>query len=589
MKRILQYLLFIKTKIGSRNFLLFASVIVGVISGFSAVLLKILVKFLHEKLEFYSQQSAIIFSLYFILPIIGVFLTILYIKIFHKGKMEKGLGQIIYSILKKESYLEKEKTYSSIISSSITVGFGGSAGLEAPIVITGAAIGSNVSDYLEFNVQDRMVLLACGAAAGISAIFNAPIAGVLFAIEVLLFEVSAPVFIPLLISTATATILSGVLYSGQIFYFVSNKWYLNAISYYILLGILTGLISVYMKRSTWYFEELFGKKFSLKKSIIGATLLGILILFFPVLYGEGYLTIDALIKGKSLDAFNNSLFTHYFANPWFVIAFVFMAIFLKVIGTSLTIGSGGNGGIFAPSLFTGAMVGYLLSYIVNTFNLGKQLVSENFIVVGMAGVLSGVVHAPLTAIFLIAEITGGYVLLVPLMIVTAISFFITRYFEPYSIYTKHLAEKGELASDKDIHILNNLNISDFIETDFIILLPTDNKKTIINAFSKSNRSLFPIVDENNKFIGTIHQRRIKDLLVSKENIKNITAIDLVNKNAPFIRIYENMEEVMKTLDLLDYWNIPVIDEDGQYLGFVSKSNILGSYRELLRKTSSVNL
>ncbi len=573
-----------KSHIGHRTFLIMASIVVGIISALAAIALKILVHSLHKIPDFFSIYSGS-HLWYIFLPLTGILLTVAVVKIFFKGKLEKGLGSILFSIARRSSRVNKDKMYSHIITSGITVGLGGSAGLEAPIVITGAAIGSNFAQRFKFGYKERALLLACGAAAGIATVFNSPIAGVIFAIEVLLTDISIPLFIPLLISTASATIVSKLLYKGQLFYLITNDWYMHAIPFYIVLGVICGLLSVYMTRVTLYVEGWFdSKKGVIAKAIGGGLILGLLIFLFPPLFGEGYTTIDSLFKGSYNDLLKNSLFIDFVDHPWILLLITLIIILIKVFATALTLSSGGNGGIFAPSLFTGALTGFGFSSAINLSGISKLHVS-NFIAVGMAGIMSGVIHAPLTAIFLIAEITGGYVLFVPLMIVSAISYFISRFFEPYSIYTKHLAQKGHLfTDDKDSNVLKQIHLDDLIETEFIPLLNTDGFEQVIAAFTKSNRNIFPVIDKENNFIGVIQLDQFKEYLFKPEHYDQLTIENMVQKDVLTINSGENMDDVMIKIEDSNLWNIPVIKES-KYIGFISRSNILSFYRRILKKTS----
>ncbi|NLT51204.1 MAG: chloride channel protein [Ignavibacteria bacterium] len=568
--------------ISNHTFLIIAAIIVGIASSFAAILLKTFVHFLRNVSESFHQYN--IYNVWlFVLPIAGILISTIILKLLYKKKTDKGLGGILYAISHKSSKVEGKKTYSHILTSGITIGLGGSAGLEAPIAITGSAIGSNISDLFMLGQKERTILLACGAASGIASVFNSPIAGVIFAMEVLLTEFSIPSFIPLLISTASATIISKLLYGGQLFYLISNEWYFNAIPFYIFLGILCGLISVYMKRVTLSLEEYFDNRKDNKRILFGLVLTGLLIFIFPPLFGEGYNSIDVLLTGNYYETLDNSLFSNFSYDPWFIIMFAVFIVFLKVVATALTIGSGGNGGIFAPSLFTGAFTGFGLAHLVNTTGINKLNVS-NFIVVGMAGILSGVVHAPLTAIFLIAEITGGYVLFVPLMIVVALSYFITRIFEPHSIYTKKLAETGHLLTgDKDSNVLMFLNVSEVIEKDFIVLRADKYLNQLIEAFSKSNRTVFPVVNEKEDFIGVVFLYNVKDLLFEPDLYDKMLIQDLTEKIVT-IDIDENMESVMNKFEKSNLWNIPVVSGK-KYLGFVSRSNIFTYYRNNLKKSN----
>jgi CIC family chloride channel protein len=575
-----------KSHIGSRTMIVLASILVGIVSALAAIVLKTLVHLMHM-IQGYFIKDPGNHLLYLILPVTGILLTVMVIRIFFKGKLEKGLGSILFSVMRRSGKVEKNKMYSHIITSGITVGFGGSAGLEAPIVITGSAIGSNIATRLGFGDKERVLLLACGAASGIAAVFNCPIAGVIFAMEVLLTDITIPLFIPLLISTATSIIVSKFLYSGQLFYLITNDWYYHAIPFYVVLGVICGLLSVYMTRVSLYIEEkMEGKKESYLKALVGGLLLGGMIFLFPPLFGEGYTTVTSLLGGSFQDIVNNSVFISFRDNPWVLLLIVLMIILVKPIATALTLGSGGNGGIFAPSLFTGAMAGFGLAFLVNLTGI-SSLHINNFVAVGMAGIMAGVIHAPLTAIFLIAEITGGYVLFVPLMIVSAISYFISRYFEPYSIYTKKLAQKGEMFNgDKDTNVLRQILLDELIETEFIPLLVTDNFGKLIDAFTKSNRNIFPVVDENNNFIGIILLDNVKELLFRPELHENLSIADLVTTDVLSIESNEPMDVVMSKLENSSLWNIPVT-KDGKYTGFVSRSNVLSFYRRILKKTSSL--
>ena len=573
-----------KSHIGHRTSLVLASIVVGIISALAAIALKIFVNSLHKIPDFISTYSGFNFW-YLLLPLSGILLTVAVVKIFFHGKLEKGLGSILFSIARRSSKVNKDKMYSPLITSGITVGLGGSAGLEAPIVITGAAIGSNFAQRFKFGYKERALLLACGAAAGIATVFNSPIAGVIFAIEVLLTDISIPLFIPLLISTASATIVSKLLYKGQLFYLITNDWYMHAIPFYIVLGVICGLLSVYMTRVTLFVEGWFdSKKGVILKAIGGGLLLGLLIFLFPPLFGEGYSTIDSLFKGSYNDLLKNSIFLDFFDHPWTLLFVTFIIILIKVFATALTLGAGGNGGIFAPSLFTGALSGFGFAYAINLSGISKLHVS-NFIAVGMAGIMSGVIHAPLTAIFLIAEITGGYVLFVPLMIVSAISYFISRYFEPYSVYTKQLAQKGHLfTEDKDSNVLKQIHLDDLIETEFIPLLTTDGFDQVMAAFAKSNRNIFPVIDKENNFIGVIQLDQFKEYLFKPELYDQLSIKNMVQKDVITIDSEDSMDAVMAKIEGSNLWNIPITKEL-KYIGFISRSNILSFYRRILKKTS----
>lgn len=572
--------------INQRNFLIIVSVLIGIPAAIAAVILKKFVHWLNSVAQ-YLISLPVPHILSILLPLIGIGLTVIITRIFFKGKLEKGLGNILYAISRKSAKLEKEKMYSHVLTSGITIGFGGSAGLEAPIVITGSAIGSNIASWFNLGYKERSLFLACGAAAGIAAVFNSPIAGVIFAMEVLLTEITIPAFIPILISAATSSILSRLLYKDQLFYLITTDWYFHAIPFYILLGIFCGLIAVYMTRMTLRIEGYFSSQKNIaRKAVYGSLFLGLLIYIIPPLFGEGYNTIKDLLAGSYDTLVNYSFLDFLKNNPLVILGGAVVVIFTKVIASSVTIGAGGNGGIFAPSLFTGALTGFALAYGINLTEL-TQLSVPNFIVVGMAGILSGVVHAPLTAIFLIAEMTGGYVLFVPLMIVSALSYFISRYFEPYSIYTKKLAlNKQLLTNDKDQNVLSVLKINDLIETDFIPLRAEGTLKSLVDAFTVSNRNIYPVIDNGGNLIGVILLEKVKSLLFKTDLFQKVTIEEITDKNVIPIENNESMESAMQKFEKTGQWNIPVINGT-RYVGFISRSNIFPAYRRVLKQSSSL--
>lgn len=424
-----------------RNFLIILCIVIGVVAGLSAVVLKRTANFFEHLLS-NTLQGSFLQNSFFIYPLIGITLTVIIVRWLLKGNLQPGVAQIIYSIAKRQSYLDKNNIWSHLLTSALTVSMGGSVGLEAPIVNSGSATGSSVAKNFRIGYKDRTLLLASGAAAGLAAIFNCPITGVIFALEVLLFDFSIPFIIPLIISTATSSVVSQLLYPEKFFFLITNKWELNAIPFYILLGIGVGLLSVYMIRTSLKIEHhFFAYQSPVKRILLAGLPLCALIFLFPPLFGEGYVMIENLLEGADTKLGVNSFFSQYIGSGWWLLAFAVGIMFLKVIAAALTLGAGGNGGIFGPSMFTGAMAGFVFARFINLTGL-MNLQESNFIVAGMAGVVAGVVHAPLTGIFLIAEVTGGYALFVPLMIVVAISYFVTRSFERYSIYHKRLAGMG---------------------------------------------------------------------------------------------------------------------------------------------------
>jgi CIC family chloride channel protein len=570
--------------ISDKNFLIIAAIWVGILAGTAAVVLKTTVHFLQHLL---ASGFNIRYENYFYLiyPLIGILLSVAFVKLVHpRIKYEKGLSSIIFAINKRFSNIELYKTYSHLITSALTVGFGGSAGLEAPISVTGAALGSNTAKNLLLSKADRTLLLASGAAAGVSAIFDSPIAGVVFAFEILLSEVSIPAFIPLLIASASGAVISKLFNSQPLFHLATDTWNVDAIPFYLLLGVVCGFVSVYMMRYTLRTESYLNKrKNPYTKAIAGGIVLGVLIFIFPPLYGEGYGITNELMSGNYTSLFNNSLFFNHKDNTWFVLGFTAALILIKVFAAAITVGSGGNGGIFGPSLFTGSLVGFLFSHAVN-FSEITFLNEKNFIAVAMGGLISGVLHAPLTGIFLIAEITGGYVLFIPLMLVSAISYFITRYYESNSIYTKTLIERGFLIKDKDAALLSELNIASIIETDFSLLYPKQTLGELVTILSKSTRNIFPVINSKNKLVGIITIDNIRETMF-KQELYNTTLVEhLMSKPKIVTNTNERVEEVMKYFTEYEVWYIPVIDGEGHYIGFVSKTVILHQYRERLIET-----
>jgi chloride channel protein, CIC family len=566
-------------RIGIKNLLILLSIIIGITAALLAIILKLFVHNIHEILQ-YNFEKRYQNYLYIFYPLAGIFLTVLYIRKFRNGVLVKGLSNIVFSIYKRSGSLAQHKMYSHLITSGLTVGFGGSVGLEAPIVITGSAAGSNIARLFKLNHREKVLMLACGASAGIAAIFNCPIAGVIFSFEVLLGEVRIPAFIPLIIASATATVVSKVLYGGQLFVLVTKGWEISALPFYVLLGIICGLVSAYMINVNSHIETLFKTSKSVyRKILVGGIILGIMVFLFPPLFGEGYSSIEQLLNGHHKELLDKSLF-YGLKSEWMFLLFVALIILLKIIASGVTIGAGGNGGVFAPSLFTGGVTGFFVAHFANVAGVAK-LNETNFTAVGMAGVLSGVVHAPLTAIFLIAEITGGYVLFVPLMIVSASSYFIGKYFEPYSVYTKELAKKGKWSNhDRDFYILNQIKLHELIEKDFVAVKPTHTLGQLIRVISNSKRNLFPVLDEHGRLLGVILLDNIREIMFSTAYYDKVLVKDLMVLAPTVVEFNESMKDVMRKFEYFEVWNLPVI-RGGKYIGFISKSRIFNLYRNHL--------
>jgi CIC family chloride channel protein len=573
-------------KLDKQQFLIFSSMLVGLTAGLAAVMLKTFVHYIHLAIT-HNYHIPWQYYLYLFFPLAGIILTTWLVNRFLNGKLGRGTHNIHHAILRKSGFLPKDQIYSHIVTSAVTVGLGGSAGLEAPIVTTGAAIGSNYSRTYQIHYKERIVLLGCGAAAGISAAFNAPIAGVLFALEVLLTGVGVSAFIPLIIASAIGALCSKIILREDILlsFKLRQPFDYHNVPYYVLLGILAGLVSVYYSRTYLKVESYIARKKSkYKKALIGGIALALLVLFFPSLFGEGYESIKMLANIQPEKLLENSVLETFNQNKWFVLLFVGVASLMKVIAASVTISSGGNGGNFAPSLFVGAYLGFFFSYLINLMGIAEIPVS-NFTIVAMAGILTGVFHAPLTGIFLIAEITGGYELMIPLMVVSALSLTIAKYYEPYSMDAKKLAKKGHtLSHSKDKTILSSLKISKIIETDFQKLLPDQTLKTLVEIVAHSRRNIFPVVDANNRLTGIILLDNIREIMFKTEMYEKVLVKELMIQPPAVIAPDENLNLVIKKFDETGAWNLPVVDND-QYVGFISKSGLLTKYRSQLIKTS----
>lgn len=570
-------------KVGKKQFLIISSILVGLTAGLAAVVLKTLVHYIKLAVTTdYHIPYQYIFYLLF--PTIGIFLTVVFVRRVLKGNLGRGAATILHAIAKKNSRLPSHQIYSHIVTSALTVGFGGSAGLESPIVTTGSAIGSNYGSTYQLTYKDRTLLLACGAAAGIGAAFNAPIAGLLFALEVLIADAAVSAFIPVMIAAATGTLVSKIILREHILlsFSLRQPFDFHNIPFYILLGVAAGFVSVYYSRMFPKVEEYFshGIKSVWKRIVIGGAVLAFLIWLFPSLYGEGYGSLKTLADLHPEQLMKNSLFENWSGNSWFLLCFIGIIMMVKVFATAVTLGSGGNGGNFAPSLFVGAYLGYFFSKALNMFGL-TNLPVANFTIVGMSGILSGIFHAPLTGIFLIAEITGGYELMIPLLIVSALSYSVVKYFESYSMDTKKLAKKGDIFThDKDRNILSALNVAQIVETDFQPVKPGIMLGELVEVIAHSHRSIFPVLNDEQQLLGIIQLDDIRELMFKAEKYNLLTVKQLMRSPAAIIMPDEEMYAVMRKFDETNAWNLPVVD-NGVYKGFISKSGIFNRYRKML--------
>lgn len=573
-----------KKHISQDNFLIIAAAIVGALGGLAASLLKALTHFVADFLQndFHWEYK---YYLYFFFPLIGIFLTVLYLKTFiRKRPFHHGITPLIKSISSGNSKLDFHNIYSQVISSALTVGLGGSAGLEAPSVSSGASIGSNFGRVFGLNYRETTMLLACGGAAGISGAFNGPIAGMIFAIEVLLPAFSIPAIIPLLIASAVASVVSHMVYSEPLFVYVTHGWNLSAFWFYVVFGLLAGFYSTFFSYLNEVIHKLFGRiKNIFNRVWVGGIGLGILVAVFPAIYGEGYITIQKLLNGDYQSLLGNSFFADYQGYTWALIGFAALTLIGKTIGCIITLSSGGNGGMFGPSVGIGGLLGFVYAFTINQTGL-VHLNVTHFIVAGMAASVSGAMHAPLTGVFLSAEITGGYVLIVPLMVVSAISYFINKRVRKFSIYTKGLAEQGNLvlSENKDDSVLAKLKLRYLIEKNFVILHPEDTPQSRKNDIIHAERNIFPVVDSEGILMGILGIDQLLEHIVSiQPETQSQPISQIVQPTNDTIGVNARMREVVQLMDKKNTRILPVVDAQNRFLGFVSKNGIFNKYRKLL--------
>jgi CIC family chloride channel protein len=584
-KRLERFVFILKSLVTPRQFIYFSCVLVGVSSALAVIVLKTFAHWVYNL----SQYSDRIFHLPYsnsVLPVIGILLTVLVVKKILDGSIQKGTSHIMYAVARKGGFMPFKQMYSQIITSSFTVGLGGSAGLESPITITGAAFGSNYAQNYRLSQKDRTLLLACGVASGIAAAFNAPIAGVLFAIEVVLAEISITAFIPIMISAATGALVSTIILNEDILLSFKQGDALDYhnIPHYVFLGLLAGFVSINYARTFRKIETYFSnsKLGNYKKALYGASILAVLIFFFPSLFGEGYESIKTIANAHPEKLLENTLLDGYKSNSWVLLGFVGVTMMVKVYATGLTLGSGGNGGNFAPSLFVGSYLGFFVAKLSNLIGITKPLSVSNFTLVGMAGVLSGLFHAPLTAIFLIAEITGGYNLMVPLMIVSSVSFAISKRFEPYSFDIKHLADKGEVFTDnKDKNILTCLHLSNFVLTDYKIIKESNSLEDLIEIIKHSDDIIYPVFNEQKDFLGLIYLDDIRSIIFSSFKIKHTSTHEVTKAPKEIVSNTDTIEMVMDKFEKTNTYILPVFKND-IFIGFINRNMILEKYRNQLR-------
>ena len=579
-----------KDHIPEKSFVVILAIIIGVASGLAAVLLKFLIGTISGLVNSVTEASQANYY-YLVFPIIGIFLAGIYVRYVVRDNISHGVTRVLYAIAKKKSRLKFYNMYASLASSSVTIGCGGSVGAEGPIVFTGAAIGSNLGQAFRLSPHMLMMLVGCGAAAGIAGIFKAPIAGVLFTVEVLMLDLTAGSVMPLIMASVAGATVAYVFtgYNVEFFFTQSEMFYTSRIPYVVLLGVFCGLVSVYFTKMIEVMERMFGRISRPRyRFFLGSILLSVLIFVFPPLFGEGYESINYLLNGHVEQIFNNSLFYGMRSSVGATLLLVGALCFMKVFATSATNGGGGVGGTFAPSLYVGCMAGFLFAYAVNSLGIvdpTMPLSTKNFALVGMAGVMAGVMHAPLMAIFLTAEMTGGYSLFLPLLIVAAISYGTSRIFSNYSIYTKRLALQGELLThQKDKTVLTLLKMDSVIETDFIPVHPDMSLKQMVDVISKSKRNLFPVTDDDGQLLGIVLLDDIRNIMFRPDLYRRMHVKRFMSMPPAKVELGTPMDQVMKMFDNTGAWNLPVVEE-GRYVGFVSKSKIFNSYRQVLKHYS----
>ena len=573
-----------ESKLPTGQFVLILSLVVGIFTALAACMLKWAIHgiqyLLTTNFEYYSGNL-----LYLLYPVVGILLSGLFVKYILRDDISHGVTKILYAISQRKSIMKLHNVWSSVVASSVTIGFGGSVGTESPVVLTGSAIGSNLGRFFKMDQKTLMLMVGCGAAGAISGIFQAPIAGVVFTLEVLMIDMTFTSVVPLLISSVTATSLSYFLLGKTVMFSLSgDDFALERIPMYILLGVLCGFVSLYYTRGMNKVEGIFRKLNSFwSKLVVGALMLSALIYLLPPLYGEGYDSINHLLGLNPERLFENSLFFSFRHNEYVILVYLTLIVLFKLVATAATNGAGGVGGLFAPSLFVGCIVGYICALVLQM--CGIDVPAQNFALAGMAGVMSGIMHAPLTGIFLIAELSGGYDYFMPLMIVSVISFITIYVFEPHSIYAMRLAQKGELMTHhKDRAVLSLMKTENVIETDLQTISPDAMFGDLIKLISSSKRNIFPVVKEDGKFIGVVSLEEVRNIMFRPELYNRFTVKKLMIYPPARVDINESMDSVMEKFERTQAWNLPVLDGE-KYVGYVSKSKIFNVYRDVLVEIS----
>lgn len=576
--------------ISEKHFILFLSFLVGIFTALAAWVLKWIIHFIEAFLteNFDTTQANWLYLLY---PVVGIFLTGLFVRYIVRDDISHGVTKILYAISRRQARIKPHNVWSSVVASGITIGFGGSVGAEAPIVLTGSAIGSNLGRVFHMEHKTLMLMVGCGAAGAVAGIFKAPIAGLVFTLEVLMIDLTMASLLPLLISCVTAATFSYITTGTEAMFnfHLDNPFVMERIPYAILLGIACGLVSLYFTRAMDHVEDIF-RRYSnpYVKLAIGGVMLSVLIFLFPPLYGEGYTTINLLLNGTTLpeweSVMDNSLF---YGHGNLLLLYLLLIVLFKVFASSATNGGGGCGGIFAPSLFLGCITGFIFARFCNQFDLGPYIPEKNFALLGMAGLMSGVMHAPLTGIFLIAELTGGYDLFLALMIVSVSAYLTIIVFEPHSIYSMRLAKRGELLTHhKDKAVLTLMNVENVVETDFARVSPEMDLGQMVQVISKTNRNLFPVVDGKGILMGIVRLDDIRNIMFRQELYHRFKVETFMVSPPAKVLITDSMDIVMRKFDDTQAWNLPVVDEGGKYMGFISKSKIFNNYRQVLVEFSA---
>ena len=582
-------LLWRERKIKDKHFVLILSFMVGILTALAASLLKFLIEYIKHFLTENFDSTGVNW-LYLVYPVVGILLTGLFIRNVVRDDISHGVTKILYAISRRQSRIKRHNTWSSLLASAITIGFGGSVGAEAPIVLTGSAIGSNLGSTFKMEHRTLMLLVGCGAAGAVAGIFKAPIAGLVFTLEVLMIDLTMGSLLPLLVSSVTAATVAYILHGTEAMFefHMDEPFLMERIPAVLLLGILCGLVALYFTRTMNWIEGNF-RRYSnpYVKLVIGGAMLSILIFMFPSLYGEGYDVIHMLLNGTSAadwdKVMDNSIFYGY-GN--LLLVYLALVVLFKVFATSATNGGGGCGGTFAPSLFLGCIVGFVFSHFCNGYSLAPvisdNIPEKNFALLGMAGMMSGVMHAPLTGSFLIAELTGGYDLFLPLMMVSVSAYLTIMIFEPHSIYSMRLAQKGELVTHhKDKSVLTLMNIESVVETDFEQVHPENDLGEMVKVISKAKRNMFPVVDARGVLLGIVVLDDIRNIMFRQELYHRFNVGRFMVIPPARILMEDSMEEVMRKFDETKAWNLPVVDEEGKYKGFLSKSRVLNTYRQTL--------